>query len=141
MTSITDAARCTGLLWAAIRTAAGPRPATRQHQHFPAAFDPAWLAALPLPASQARPADQPVALLDARSGPFERHLDGPALAAAYTRQPRTQVLEDIGYDQDGAWYQLAAWHLTRLSGSDLPVTCSVYQSGPEDETTGRHQDA
>jgi hypothetical protein len=118
MTSIIDAARCTGVLWAAIRAAAGPRPAARRHQHFPAAFDAAWLASLALPTSQGRPAVQPVALLGARREQFERHWDGPALEAAYARQPWTMVLEDIGHDQQGTWYQLAAWHLTRLSGSE-----------------------
>lgn len=64
MTSIIDAARCTGVLCAVIRTTGGPRPASGRHRHFPAAFDAAWLASLPLPTSQARPTVQPVALLD-----------------------------------------------------------------------------
>ena len=141
MAAETDAARFTGTLWAAIRTAAGPRPASRHHQHFPGAFDPAWLSSLPLPASQDRPAGQPVALLDARHTGFERHLDQAGLDRAYAMWPRTQVLEDIGHCGDRTWYGLAAWHLTRLSASTPHLTCSSYESRYGDETSGRHRDA
>jgi len=134
-----DAARFTGTLWAAIRAAGGPRPATRQHRHFPAAFDPGWLASLPLPAGEARPAGQPVALLDARHEEFERHTGSAALEHAYASRPRTQVLEDIAHGQPGTWHALTARHLTRLSGSQLPVMCSIFQSRYGDETFGRHR--
>jgi hypothetical protein len=141
MSAELDAARFTGILWAAIRTAAGPRPASRQHRHFAGAFGPGWLALLPLPFGEARPTGQPVALLDARHEQFERHAVGAELAHAYASRPRTQVLEDIAHGQPGAWHALAAWHLTRLSGSRLHVTCSIFASSCGDETFGRHRDA
>jgi len=50
------------------------------------------------------------------------------------------VLEDIAHGQPDAWYALAAWHLTRLSGSGLHVTCTIYWSRHGDETFGRHRD-
>jgi len=125
----------------AIRTAEGPRPASRQHRHFAGAFDPGWLTSLPLPADEARPAGQPIALLDARHEEFERHAGRAALAQAYASRPRTRVLEDIAHGQEDAWYALAAWHLTRRSVSGLQVTCSIFCSRYDDETFGRHRDA
>lgn len=133
-----QAARFTGTLWKAICFAGGVH--LEQHRHFPGACDPAWLATLPLPAGDNRPGGQPVALLDHRHRDIERHLDSQTLRDAYAHRPRTQVYEDIGHD-GGDWYGLTTAHLTRLSGSALPVTCSIFASRHGDETFGAHQDA
>jgi hypothetical protein len=133
------AARVTGPLWAAISAAGGPRPATRQHAHYPAAYDADWLATLPLPVGEHRPAGQPVALLDGQNI-FERTADGPALAAAYSRHPRSQVYEDIGLDWADAWYALTARHLGRLASSGLQVACSIFASRSQDESLRAHWD-
>jgi hypothetical protein len=135
-----DAARFAGVLWAAVRGAGGPRPAGRLHRHFAGAFDPAWLESLPLPDAAAPPPGQPVALLDARHEQFERPRGAAALQVAYAARPRTRVAEDIAYGQPGTWYALAAWHLSRLAGSSLHVTCSVFTSRYGDETFGAHRD-
>jgi len=50
------------------------------------------------------------------------------------------VLEDIARCDEDSWYALAARHLTRLSGSALPVMCSIFASSYGDETFGRHRD-
>jgi hypothetical protein len=135
-----DAARFTGTLWAAIRAAGGPHAPGDTHRHYRGAYDPAWLASLPLPDAVSRPPAQQVALLDDRHAEFERHTDPAALAAAYASQPRTQVMEDISAAGPGTWYQLAALHLTRLSRSDPHVTCSVFTSRHGNQTFGAHKD-
>jgi len=134
------AASFTGPLWAAIAAAGGPRPATRQHAHYPGAYDPRWLATLPLPVGADRPPGQPVALLDGQDE-FERHQDGAALAASYDRHRRSQVYEDIGKGADDAWYARTARHLGRLSASALQVPCSIFASRPGDESLRAHWDA
>jgi hypothetical protein len=133
-----QAARFTGALWKAICFAGGLH--LEQHRHFRAAYDPAWLATLALPAGEDRPGGQPVALLDHRHRDIERHLDSQTLAEAYAHRPRTKVYEDIGHD-GGDWYGLTTAHLARLSGSALPVTCAIFASRHGDETFGAHQDA
>ena len=135
-----QAAWFTGTLWAAILEAGGPRTAGYLPVHFAGAFDTGWLASLPVPLGDDRSAGQPVALLDPRHTQFERHTQGAALAVAYATRHRTQVLEDIAAGQPGAWYALASRHLTRLSGSDPHVTCSVFASRYGDETFGAHRD-
>ena len=126
-----QAARIAGALWESVRFSGGTR--IRDYRHYPAAFDPTWLASLPPPLGRDRPAGQPVALLS--STRIDRHL-GPEIP----RGPRTRVLEDIARCDEDSWYALAARHLTFLSGSALPVTCSVFESWSGDETFGRHRD-
>lgn len=133
------AAEFTGTLWAAITLAGGTRPAAPRHHHVRAAYDPAWLAGLPLPAGPARPGAQPVALLD-DGEQFERHRDPAALAAAYTARPRTRVYEHINYAAPGTWYTLAACHLGRLACSDREVTCSLFESAAGDVSLDAHHD-
>ena len=130
----------TGTLWAAIRAGGGPRPPGREARRFAGSFDAGWLASLPLPTGQDRPASQPAALADARHENFERHCDHAALERARALWPRTQVLEDIAYGQPDTWYALAARHLGRLSASELHVTCDIYHSRYGDETSGAHRD-
>lgn len=134
-----QAAAFTGVLWAAIDGTGGPRPATLRHWHFPHAYEPGWLAALPLPTGARRLAGQPVALLDEREE-FDRHHDGRALERAYARRPRTRVYENINRDSDSTWYFLAARHLGRLAHCDLQVVCSVFESRHDDASLGGHWD-
>jgi hypothetical protein len=134
-----QAAAITGPLWTAINMSGGTRPPSPQHRHFPHAYDPAWLAALPLPTGLDRPSGQPVALLDEREE-FERHYDEHALREAYTRQPRTRVYEAINRDNDAQWYAVAARHLGRLAHSHLQVVCSVFESYAGDTSLGTHCD-
>jgi Cupin superfamily protein len=142
MTAEADAARFAGVLWAAIRTAGGPRPGDRRHRHFAGAYPAGWVASLPLPLGDRRPAGQPVALLDPRhDAEFERHCDPAALARACAVRPRTQVTEDIGHGQPHTWHALTARHLSRLSASAIHVTCSIFRSQHGDETFGAHGDA
>jgi Cupin superfamily protein len=135
-----QAATFAGLLWTAIDVTGGPRPATLQPWHFPRAYEPGWLATLPLPIGANRPAGQPVALLDERDE-FDRHCDGVALRHAYVGRPRTRVYESINRDADDAWYSLAACHLGRLAHCALQVVCSVFESRHGDESLGEHWDA
>lgn len=135
-----QAAEFTGTLWAAICAAGGADSLPRVHRHFPGAYDPGTLAALPLPAGAHRPQEQPVALLDDQDA-FERHANDGALASAYARCPRTRVYEDIACAQQGAWYALAAQHLGRLTGTRLQVVCSVFESRHGDHSLGVHWDA
>jgi Cupin superfamily protein len=132
-----QAARLAGTLWEAVCFSGGTGTAT--HRYFPAALDPAWLAALPLPCGGAVPPGRPVALIDGTHRDFERHIEAATLRAAYGHRPRTRVHEDIGYGDDG-WAGLAAAHLTRLSGCALAVLCSVYESAHGDESFGAHGD-
>jgi hypothetical protein len=134
-----QAAEFTGTLWAAIIIAGGTQPATPQHRHVRAAYDPSWLAALPLPAGPGRPAGQPVALLDGGEE-FERHCDPAALAAAYATRPRTRVYEHINFAAPAAWYTLAARHLGRLASTELEVTCSLFESAAGDTSLDAHHD-
>lgn len=138
-----QAAWLTGTLWAAICTAGGPCPASRQHQHFPAAFDPAWLDRLPLPTDSSRPPGQPVSLLDDDPGrrTFERHTSEQDITAAYDARPRTRVYVDIGYQASHTWYALTARHLGRLARCLLEVRCSVFTSQSGDESLGTHWDS
>jgi hypothetical protein len=94
-----QAAWFTGTLWEAITGSGGTGTASPDPGHLPAAFDPGWLASLPLPLGADRTPGQPVALLDARHAEFERHSDAAGLAAAYAGWPRTRVLEDIAAGQ------------------------------------------
>ncbi len=134
------AAEFTGILWAAIRAAGGARPPTREHRHFPGAYEAGWLAELPLPIDGARPPGQPVALLDDRDE-FERHLDSRALGESYASRPRTWVYENLNRGADGAWYSLAARHLGHLARCELQVVCSMFESRFGDESLGGHWDA
>jgi hypothetical protein len=132
------AARVTGVLWAAIQAAGGIRAAARESRHFAGAYDGGWLSGLPVPSGPV-PSGQPVALLDERDE-FDRYTDQSALDAAYARQPRTKVYEDINRYRDGCWSALAARHLGRLSGCDMQVICSVFESRHGDQSLGGHFD-
>lgn len=133
------AARFAGVLWAAIQAAGGTRPPAPRPRHFAGAYDPRWLASLPLPTGPGRPAGQPVALLDDRDE-FDRYTSQSTLDAAYADRPRTKVYEDINRNRDGCWSALAARHLGRLAGCDLQVVCSVFESRHGDQSLGRHFD-
>lgn len=134
------AAEITGRLWAALKAAGIGMPGRAgRHWHFPGAFAAPWLASLPLPVAGARPATQPVALLDDRPD-FERHHDQAQITAAYQDHPRTQVYEDIGHDAPGTWPALAGRHLGRLARCALSVPCSVFSSRTGDESLGAHYD-
>jgi hypothetical protein len=130
------AARLTGTLWETVCFSGGTGTGT--YRHFREALDPAWLGALPLPGAPGP--GRPVALIDAVHRDLERHIESATLRAACEHRPRTRVYEDTGHGGDG-WAALAAAHLTRLSGSALPVLCSVYESGHGDESFGAHRDA
>jgi hypothetical protein len=132
-----QAATLTGVLWEAVCFSGGL--STRTHRHFPAALDPAWLAALPLSPRAQLPPGQPVTLIDSTNRDFERHIDTATLRAACEHRPRTRVYEDIGHGDDG-WAGLTVSHLTRLSDSALPVLCSVYESWHGDQSLGAHRD-
>ena len=133
------AARVAGAAWQAIASSGGPHATSLRH--YPGALDRELVSLLPLPSRGDLPPGQPAALLDQESQPFERHQAGPAIAGAYARRPRTVVLEDIGHGDPEGWAAIACTHLTRLSGSALPVTCSVYESRHGDEGLGEHRDA
>jgi hypothetical protein len=133
-----QAARLTGVLWEAVRFSGGTETGT--HRHFPGAFDPGWLAALPLPSAGMLPSRQPVALMNSHRDQFDRHIGAAALRAAYERWRRTRIYEDTGWGQDGTWAALASRHLTRLAGGPR-VVVSVYESGHGDETLRAHRDA
>lgn len=125
------AAMFTGTLWAAIWHAGRQR-----HRHYPGAYDPAWLASLPLPSGDRGL----VTLLDEHREDFEHHPDGSWLEAAYAARPRTRMRSDIGWDDEGSWYALAARHLGRLAEEDGPVVCSLFTSQTGDESLGAHWD-
>lgn len=133
-----QAAQLTGTLWEAICLAGGT--ATRTPRHFGRAFDPAWLTTLPLPVSEARTPGQPVAMLDAAGGQFERYTDSTALHAAYAARPRTRIYEDIGWGEDESWAALVSRHLTRLAGGPQ-VSITVYESVAGDAAFTVHRDA
>ncbi|WP_433329897.1 JmjC domain-containing protein [Spirillospora sp. CA-294931] len=136
----TQAARVTGILWAAIHSFGGTGilPCAG-HRHHRAAFDPEWLATLPLPVDHDRPGDAPVALLDEQRK-FDRHTDEGVLRQAYKVRRRTRVYEDIGRDTPHAWYSHVAQHLGRLAASDLQVVCSIFQSNCGDAGLAAHWD-
>jgi hypothetical protein len=133
-----QAAEFVGTLWAAIRAAGGPRPASGEHAHFPGAYEPGWLAALPLPTAQTRPPSQRVALT--RAHDFDRYTDDQALTGSYAARPRTWVYENVHRSDQCAWLGLATRYLGRLTDSELEVICSLYESRPADENLGRHWD-
>ena len=132
------AAQFTGVLWTLIRMAGGPRPQSGEHWHFPDVFDPGWLAHLNLPSAQARPTGQRVALTRERA--YDRFVDDAALARAYRARARTRVYENVHRTGGCPWLLLTCQYLTLLSGSELEVLCSLYESIPADATLGRHRD-
>jgi uncharacterized RmlC-like cupin family protein len=129
------AAPFVGGLWAAIRSADGPCPASQDYQHLPGVFDPAWLQTLPLPIGKNRPTRQTVSLGKAMH--FERLSDEAALKNAYDSQPRTKIYESIE-TRSGGWTAEATRYLMKLAGCD--VVCSVYESQAGDKTLGPHKD-
>ena len=136
-----QAAQMVGGLWAAVRTAGGPRPDNQSYHYFSGIYDPAWLATLLLPIDEARPAEQPVALLESdRQGIFEQHLGAGALKGAYDERRRTRVYLAIGHNAPDAWYAITARHLGRLAKSKLGVVSTIYQSFTGDESIGPHRD-
>jgi hypothetical protein len=128
------AAQFFGTLWAAFTHAGGTKPPIPTHQHYPHAYDPAWLATLPLPTDDP---DQPVDL--AEGGHFEHHQHPAALARAYRENPRTRV--HVGLHRASPWITRAADHLTRLTGSAPHVMATAYASTTGDATIGAHDDA
>lgn len=132
------AAEFTGVLWTLVHMAGGPRPVSGEHWHFPHVFDPAWLASLRLPSAQARPAAQQVALTRERA--YDRFVDDGALERAYRERARTRVYENVHRMGGCPWLLLTCQYLTLLSGSELEVICSLYESIPRDANLGRHRD-
>jgi hypothetical protein len=132
------AAQFTGLLWGLVRTAGGPRPPSDQHWYFPDVFDPGWLARLRLPAAATRPAGQQVALT--RELTYDRFVSDAALERAYRTRPRTRVYENVHRTGGCPWLLRTTQYLTLLSGSELEVICSLYESVPTDANLGRHRD-
>jgi hypothetical protein len=130
-----EAAEFTGTLWAALTDAGTLEPGAADSLHYPGAYDPAWLAALPLPLHASA---QPVAL--ASHDDLERHDDKHAAALAYTTRPRTRIYEDIGRTDPAAWYGLVTRHLGRLAHCTEQVVCSAFQSAAGDEHIGVHHD-
>jgi hypothetical protein len=132
------AARITGGVWQAVALSGGPRAAT--FRHFRAVFDRSWLAGLTLPADGALPPGQLVAMRDSGGRSFERHAGSASLTAAYERQPRTRIYEDIGWGSAESGAALAGQHLTRLAGTGPRVTVTVYESASGDEELDCHRD-
>jgi hypothetical protein len=130
------AAQFTGTLWAAIRSGDGPRPTHHELRHYPGAFDPAWLAALPLPTIETRPPAQQVALVRYRE--YDRYINADALKQAHRARPRTRSFENVQRNSD--WLFLVSRHLTRLSHSERDVIAALYESDTDDETLGPHWD-
>jgi hypothetical protein len=134
-----QAARMTGGAWQAVVLSGGPHATA--FRHFPAAFDRAWLASLPLPtAGNLRPG-QPVAVPGCGRLAFERHADSASLRAACEHRPATRIYEEIGWGPGGeAWAALAGQHLARLAGTGPRVTVTVYESVHGDQGLGAHRD-
>jgi len=132
----TLAAQFTGTLWAAIRGGDGPRPTHHELRHYPDAYDPAWLATLPLPTTEERPPTQQVALVRYRE--YDRYINGDALREAHRARPRTRSFENV--QRNSEWLFLVSRHLTRLSESERDVIAALYESDTGDETLGAHWD-
>jgi hypothetical protein len=118
-----QAARLTGLLWQAIDFSGGT--STRTYRHFPAALDPAWLAGLPLPTTQALPPHQPAALTT-------RHLTRLAGGARVTCSVVESADGDVALAPHAdAWFGVAVqvsgarhWHIggqPTAATTQLPV--------------------
>ena len=135
---VITAAQVTGPLWAAITVAGGL--AAPGHACYPRAYNPRWLAALPLPVGDRQTPGQPAALLDGRDV-LERHHDPAALAAARAARPRPVVYEHLGHANPAAWHALTADLLGRLSASPIPVACSAFASRHGDESLPARRDA
>jgi hypothetical protein len=133
-----QAARLTGGIWSAVCLSGGPHATV--FRHFPAVFDRASLAALPIPAAENLPPGQPAAMRDPDGRSFERHTGASALRAAYERRHRTRIIEDIGWGDAPTWAALAGQHLTRLAGTGPRVTVTVYESASGDEELDVHRD-
>lgn len=132
------AATLAGAIWAAVTASGGPDSAALRQ--FPAALDPAWLAALPIPTAASLAPGQTAAMPDPAGRDFQRHTDAVALREEYARRPRTRIIEDIGHGDHTPWAALAGQHLTRLAGTGTRVIISVYQSASGDQELGTHQD-
>jgi hypothetical protein len=118
------AARLAGAVWAAVNAAGGPETAALTH--LPAVLDPAWLAALPLPAPDALPPGHNVSMPGPADDGFEQHADPAAARAAYQRRPRTRIITDIGWNNRVEWAAHAARHLTRLAQTGPRIVIAVY---------------
>jgi quercetin dioxygenase-like cupin family protein len=109
------------------------QPMRMHFAHIPEAFDAPWTAALPLP--RAADVDGPVTLIDGDD--FQREADDSVVALEYASMPRTRVLESLHTRSDG-WHALTTLHLSRLLRRR--VSCSVFESRPQDRTAGPHHD-
>jgi Cupin superfamily protein len=132
----TQAAQFFGMLWAALHLSGAADPPIPTHRHYPRAFDPAWLATLPLPLGQHKPADQRVALVD--DSQFDRYHDPDQLHSAYARHARTRVYE--GIHRTAPWIALVAEHLDRLTPDHPTVVATAYESTTGDATLRPHRD-
>ncbi|MFK0284227.1 JmjC domain-containing protein [Streptomyces sp. NPDC090499] len=124
-----------GQVLARLSSALLPRwqPSGMQFAHIPSAFDAPWAAGLPLPS--AADVQGPVTLID--KSEFQRETDGDVLADAYSSRPRTRVLESL-HTRSGGWHALTTLHLSGLLRRR--ISCSVFESAPQDRTSGRHFD-
>ncbi|MFJ4429319.1 JmjC domain-containing protein [Streptomyces bobili] len=109
------------------------QPTGMQFAHIPSAFDAPWTAALPLPCTAE--VHGPVTLIDGSD--FQREADDSVLALEYASRPRTRVMESLHTRSDG-WHALTTLHLSRMLRRR--VSCSVFESLPQDRTAGRHYD-
>ena len=132
------AAALAGAIWAAVSASGGP--GSTSFTHYPAVLDPAWLAALPIPTTATLAPGQTAAMADPTGATFQRHTNPADLKAAYARQPRTRIIEDIGHGDATPWAALAGQHLTRLAATGTRVIISVYQSAWGDQELGAHRD-
>lgn len=128
------AAEFFGTLWAAFHHAGGTKPPIPTHRHYQGAYDPRWLAALPLPIDDP---NQPVDLVE--GGHFERHQHATALQRAYHHKPRTRI--HVTAHRESPWITRVADHLTRLTHSNPHVMATAYASTTADATIGTHDDA
>ncbi|HSX06088.1 MAG TPA: cupin domain-containing protein [Candidatus Saccharimonadales bacterium] len=128
------AANFVGPLWAVIQGTGGPRPIQKSHHHFPKVFDAAWLNSLVLPIGEDRPEAQAVKL--AKPLDYERPSTKAAAAAAYAREPRTHVYENVVWTS--AWMAMVTQVLEELAGGR--VFCTVYESAAGDQNLGPHVD-
>ncbi|MBV7674206.1 cupin domain-containing protein [Streptomyces halstedii] len=111
------------------------QPTGMRFAHLPSALDAQWTAALPLP--RADEVAGPVTLIDGDGADFQREADADTLAREYAARPRTRVMESLHTQSDG-WHALTTLHLSRMLRRR--VSCSIFESLPQDRTAGRHYD-
>ena len=125
----------TGTLAEAFSATDGPSAPPEQYYHFPRAFDPAWLATLPLSIGANRPDHQRITF-PTDSG-FERFATDKEAAAAHAHKARTRIYEDTAR-LDNGWQAKLAEYLMELTGYELEF--SFFESLEGDSGLGAHTD-